>query len=316
MICTMSVRLIARQAGVSPTTVSLALHNSPLLPDATKRRVRAIAEKVGYRPNAKLVALMSQLRASRVHDAEACFGVVSLYNTPHPWELSPQWTRLYEAMKKRADEIGYQLDPIWLRAPGMTYRRARTILDARGIEGLLCFGSPKLEDEFPEEFRPYAIVTLGQSIRTHLHRVIRHYFNDIWCVLDRVHALGYRRPGLVLGNYDDARSGHACASAYLGWCEQRLGLAAAVPILRIDRVAESPLLAWIEEQQPDVIVFVHLPKTLPDLEAILSANGIRVPNKLGVVVVSQIVEHTRFSGMQENLRLMGVLAVELLASAS
>ncbi|MFI5336564.1 MAG: LacI family DNA-binding transcriptional regulator [Opitutales bacterium] len=310
----MSVRMIAKQAGVSPTTVSLALHNSPLLPDATKRRVRACAEKIGYRPNAKLVALMSQLRVSRIRGAEACFGIVSLYDTPHPWEQSSQWTRLYEAMQKRADEIGYRLEPIWLRAPGMTYRRARTIISTRGIQGLLCFGSPELEDEFPGEFRPYAIVTLGQSIRTPLHRVIRHYFSDVWSTLERVHAMGYRRPGLVLGNYDDVRSGHACAGAYLGWCEHRLGPAAAVPILRIDQVAGSPLLSWLKNHRPDVIVYVHLPKTLPELEAFFRANKIRVPNDLGVAAVSQIIEHTRFSGKQENLRLMGVLAVELLAS--
>jgi LacI family transcriptional regulator len=311
---TMSIRTIAKQAGVSPATVSLALRDSPLLPPATKRRLQAIADRAGYRPNAKLVALMAQLRASRVHGTEASLGLVSLYDTPRPWELSPQWTRLYSAMAKRADEIGYRLEPIWLRAPGMTPRRARSIMDARGIQGLLCFGSPDLDDEFPSEFSRYAIVTLGQSIRTRMHRVISHYFSDVWSALERVHALGYRRPGFVIGKYDDGRSGHACASAYLGWCEHRLGLGASLPILRVDEMEEDPLLEWIGDQQPDVVIVVHLARTLPALESILRTNRRRIPKDLGIAVISQIIEHTRFSGLQQNLQLMGVLAVELLVS--
>jgi hypothetical protein len=47
--------------------------------------------------------------------------------------------------------LGYRLEPFWLREPGMTPRRMRGILDARGIEGLLCFGSREFSDEWPAE---------------------------------------------------------------------------------------------------------------------------------------------------------------------
>ncbi len=310
----MSLREIAKRAGVSRSTVSLALQNSPRLAEATKRRVQAVAKAAGYRPNPKVVAAMAQLRASRIRGSEACFGVVSFYDTPHPWEKLPHLPRIYRAMNQRADELGYRLEPIWLRAPGMTYRRVRAILKARGIQGLLCFGSPEVDQEFPAELDEFAIVTLGQSIRTQLHRVTSHFFRDTWRTLERVYALGYRRPGLMLGHYDDTRSGHACASAYLGWCEQQLGSAAAMRILKVDRVGAVPLRAWLSEQQPDVLVFVHLTDAIAELQSALRANRIRVPRELGVAVVSQVIEHTEFSGMQQNQQLMGAWAVELLAA--
>ncbi len=314
MVTQMSVREIARQAKVSASTVSLALRNSPKIGAVTRRRVHAIAQKLGYHPNAKVVALMSQLRASRVHGAEACFGVVSFYDTPRPWELLPHLTLIYESMVRRADELGYRLEPLWLRAPGMTTKRARDILDARGIQGLLSFGGPDADQEFPREFDHYAIVTLGQSIRSRLHRVTSHFFSDTWGALERLFELGFRRPGLVLGRYEETRGGRACSSAYLGWCEQRLGQAAALPILRIDAVDEQAILTWLREQRPDVVVFVHVSGTLTEFKTVLRSNRIRVPRDLGVAVITQLLGTSGFSGMQQNHQVMGTRMVELLAS--
>jgi len=310
----MSIREIARQAGVSPSTVSLALQNSPRLAGATRRRVQAVAKAAGYRPNPKLAAAMMQLRASRVPGAPVGFGVISFYDTPRPWEKLPHLPAIHEAMKRRADELGYRLDPLWLRAPGMTCRRIRAILKARGIQGLLCFGSPDVDQEFPSELDGFAIVTLGQSIRTQLHRVTSHFFRDTWRTLDRVRALGYRRPGLVLGNYDDVRSGHACASAYFGWCAEHLGAAATMRILKTDRVDPAVFGDWLGHERPDVLVFVHLTESIPELREALHACGLRPPRDIGVAVVSQIIAHTEFSGMQQNQQLMGAWAVELLAA--
>ena len=74
----MSTRRIAAEAGLSPSTVSLALRNSPKIPAATKQRIRKIAQRLGYRPDGKLTELMSHLRLTRTRPREACFGVVSL----------------------------------------------------------------------------------------------------------------------------------------------------------------------------------------------------------------------------------------------
>ncbi|HWA84645.1 MAG TPA: LacI family DNA-binding transcriptional regulator [Opitutus sp.] len=310
----MNLRQLAAVARLSPSAVSLALRDSPKISAATKRRVRQLAEKHGYRADAKVVAMMMHLRKPRAVRQQACFGVISFYDEPHPWERSLHLTRIYDGMRRRADELGYRLEPVWLRAPGMTYRRVRGVLDARGIEGLLCFGSPDLEQEFPAELAHYAIVTIGLSIRTPLHRVTSHFYDDTVQALDRLHELGYRRPGLVLGRYEEIRGGHAHTSAYLGWCEHRLGAGRALPIHLVDHVEERPLLEWLRRERPDALIFVHLYDRLPELRTVLRRNRIRLPADLGVAALSQILEGSGFSGLQQNQPLMGAWAVELLAA--
>ena len=308
----MNLRELARLAELSPSAVSLALRDSPKISAVTRKRVRQLADKAGYRPDARIVAMMTHLRKLHAVRQQACFGVISFYDDPHPWQSSRHLTQVYEGMKRRAGELGYRLEPLWVRAPGMTYRRFQAILDARGIEGLLCFGSPDLEQEFPPELGRCAIVTVGLSIRTPLHRVTSHFYNDTIQVLSRAHQLGYRRPGLVVGRYEEERSGHAHTAAYLGWCAHRLGPAQALPIHLMDGVEEKPLLEWIRRQRPDVLIFVHLSEMLGELRAVLRRNHVRVPGELGVAVLSHLLEGTGFSGLQQNQPLMGAWAVELL----
>ena len=310
----MNLRQLARMANLSPSAVSLALRDSPKISATTKKRVRVLAEQNGYQPDAKVIALMRHLRKPRLVREQACFGVISFYDEPRPWERSHHLTRIYAGMQKRAGELGYRLEPLWLREPGMTYRRFRSILDARGIEGLLCFGSPQLDQEFPDELGKYAIVTQGLSIRTPLHRVTSHFYNDTVQVLNRVYELGYRRPGLVVGRYEEERSGHAHTSAYLGWCEHRLGSGHALPVRLVDRVEAEPLLEWLGRHRPDVLVFVHLYDMLPELRGVLRDRGVRVPMDLGVAVLSQILDGSGFSGLQQNQLVMGAWTVELLVA--
>ena len=46
------IKDVAREAGVSITTVSHALNGKGRIPEDTRRRVRGIAERLGYQPNA------------------------------------------------------------------------------------------------------------------------------------------------------------------------------------------------------------------------------------------------------------------------
>jgi LacI family transcriptional regulator len=310
----MNVRHIAKLAGVSPSAVSLALRDSPRISAKTKARIRRLAKEQNYTPDAKIAHLMRHLRKPRAVREQACFGVISFYDSVRPWEQSRHLAKIHEGMQQRARELGYRLEPLWLRSPGMTLRRFSDILQTRGIDGLLCFGSPDFNEEFPAELGGHAVVTVGLSIRTPLHRVTSHFYNDTVNALNRVHALGYRRPGLVLGTHEDTRSAYAHSAAYFGWCEHTLGTGAALPVLNMRDVEEPPLADWLAKQLPDVVLFVHLPDMIARFRAVLRRLQLKVPRKLGVVVLSHEVEGSGFAGLQQNQKLMGAWAVELLAA--
>jgi len=309
----MNVRQLARLANLSPSAISLALRDSPKVSAATRQRVRELAQRFNYQPDAKVIEVMRHLRKPQAIRQQACFGVISFYDDPRPWEKSLHLTRIYAGMQARAAELGYRLEPLWMRETGMSYRRFQGILAARGIEGLLCFGSPQVDQDYPDELQSQAVVTIGVSIRTRLHRVTSHFFNDTVHALDRMYALGYRRPGLVVGQYEDVRSGHACTSAYLGWCEHRLGPGRALPIQLVERVDAPPLLDWYHQHRPDALLFVHLYDYLPELRRVLERNRLKVPEDVGVGVLTQLIGEG-FSGLQQNQPLMGAWAIELLVA--
>jgi len=310
----MSVRQIARLARISPSAVSLALRESPKVSEATRRRVVKLAKRLGYRPSAKVTELMAQVRASREAKSEGCLGVISLYEHPRPWESSKHLAGIHASMVRRAYDLGYRMDPLWLRAPGMNYRRFRAVLDTRDIQGLLCFGSPILGDHFPDELDHYAVVTVGLSIQTPMHRVTSDFYDDTATALNKVRALGYRRPGLVISRYEEVRSGHAHSSAYLGWCERELPGMKPIPVLRLDWLEERPFAEWFRRNRPDVIVVVHVSDALPELAKMLRRNQISARGGVGVAVLTHHLEGTGFSGMQQNQALMGAWAVELLVA--
>ncbi|MEO0249553.1 MAG: LacI family DNA-binding transcriptional regulator, partial [candidate division WOR-3 bacterium] len=55
-----SIKDIARAAHVSHSTVSRALHNSPLVSRETAERIRKLAAEMGYRPSAVALSLVTQ----------------------------------------------------------------------------------------------------------------------------------------------------------------------------------------------------------------------------------------------------------------
>ena len=147
----MNVRHLAKLAGISPSAVSLALRDSPRISAKTKARVLKLARESGYTPDARITDLMRHLRKPRAVRERASFGVISFYDRLRPWEGSRHLGQVHAGMERRARELGYRLEPLWLRAPGMTPRRFDDILAARGLDGLLCFGSPDFNEEFPAE---------------------------------------------------------------------------------------------------------------------------------------------------------------------
>jgi LacI family transcriptional regulator len=310
----MTLRDLAKLADLSPSAISLALRDSPRISEATKARVRALAAEHGYEPDARIVDMMRHLRKPRTQRERACFGVISFYDHQRPWDKSPHLARIHKGMTKRASEIGYRLEPLWLKAPGLTLRRFREILDTRGIEGLLCFGSPNVDEEFPATLNHYAVVTVGFSIKTPLHRVTSRPYRDTFHACERLHALGYRRIGLILSDYEDRRTEHSHSAAYLGWCDAHLGTGTSLPILRLDEIEAGPFLQWRAAHQPDALVLIHSPAAIAQFKLVLDVQGIRRPQDLGVAVLSHMIEGSGFAGLQQNQHLIGAWAVELLAA--
>src|SRR5580698_1746982 len=86
---------IARQAGVSVMTVSKALRDEPDVSSATKTRLRALAQQMGYVPDSSAQGLRTK--------TTKMFGLVI------PSITDPIFGRITFAVEERAHELGYDI---------------------------------------------------------------------------------------------------------------------------------------------------------------------------------------------------------------
>jgi transcriptional regulator with XRE-family HTH domain len=80
-----TMRDVARRAGVSVSTVSLALRNSPLVSAETQAAVRAAVAELGYRVNPYVAAHMRSRRKPQAGVAAPVLAIVDTQRRRHDW---------------------------------------------------------------------------------------------------------------------------------------------------------------------------------------------------------------------------------------
>ena len=86
---------IALDAGVSVMTVSKALRDESDISDATKKRIRNIADRVGYVPNNSA----RSLRTQRTYQFGLIISALS----------NPMYTRTFMAIEEQSHQMGYEI---------------------------------------------------------------------------------------------------------------------------------------------------------------------------------------------------------------
>lgn len=313
----MTTRELARLARVSPATVSLALRNHPRISAGTKARVARLVRKYHYVVDGRVSELMRRIRSHAVGRPSGCLGLITLYPEERPW--LPQCRanhllRLHKSMVKRAAELGYRIEPFWVRNPAMSCRRLSGIIEARGIQGLLSLGASELEDEMPAELQHFVIVTLGFSISTGLHRIVSHFAHNTALLLTQLKAAGYRRPGIVLQQYQDGRNAHIVAGMYLYFSQYVFGTL-DLPIFYTSATLEQTALdQWFRAHRPDMVICVEYNGHYRAMENYLKKRRLAVPQDVGLALLEAAVHPEGISGVRQNYEQMAISAVDMLVS--
>jgi DNA-binding LacI/PurR family transcriptional regulator len=235
-----TVREIARRSGFGKSTVSLALRDDHRLPLQTRQRIQAVAQKLGYRPNPYVSSLMTHWRRTRTMKAGATLGLLSLRHDtliPPPGSIL---ARYLEGINGRAQELGYSVDELWLRAPGMTPRRMNGILRSRQIRAVIVIPLPEDQGVVDLDWSPLAAATMGYSVSNlGMPRACFNNVQGVTVLLERMHELGYRRVGLAMKHSHDERTNHLWLAGYLAFQHLRVA----------ERNRLSPLLVddWRED---------------------------------------------------------------------
>lgn len=304
-----TVRSLARDLGLSHTTVSDALRGKGRVDPATVARVQKAAKEAGYRRNPLAAAVMSELRRSR----GATFrGVLAAVDMLEPQRRDPHGVfhrELIAGGRARAAELGFKLEEFVAGAAGLTVSRLDSILQARGIHGVLLLPTWYTPDWTALDWSSYAAVYTDYVIdKPPLHCVCCNHYRSMMALLARLVARGYRRPGLFIERGRDERTQRRFSAAFRSFqeSESARGLE-VIPLLVPEVRREDEFRAWFRKYKPDVVL-CHFTDVIDWMEAC----GARVPATHGFASLNVVYRERPCAGLDQQPRELGARAVELL----
>ncbi len=304
-----SLRDIATQAGVHPSTVSLCLNDSPLVAERTRVRVRRIAEAMGYRAHPYVRELMRERRTKRGAVAEPGLAFVSLYPEREGWrERLPGLGKCIAAARERAVSRGFRFEELWIPAGRFSQEEVGEILAEKGISGVVLSPLAEVTEELDWPWERVAVVGIGPSLRLPgLNRVRSNHFKTMTTAIEECYRLGYRRFGFAIREEVNRRMDDRWLAAYIAQLRDLRIRDAPRPLLARDWNREE-FLAWVRAERPDVVIVSNASRPMRWLEA----GGFSVPEDVGVVSLSVPSLEARESGVYEHWDLQGERAVSIL----
>lgn len=308
-----SMQDVARAAGLSKMTVSLALRNDPQIPERTRARVREVARRLGYAANPVVARLMSELRACGTPRFQANLALVNGHRDAAALRRHPTVPVYVEGIRRRAAQLGYGLEEFWLHDGAMRPARLVDIFQARGVRGILIVGmmdSNLLPPAWSLVWERWPCVVTG--VRTQapaLSFCCADHFGTAMQACERALALGYQRPALVLEEALD-RLVERRFSAGMLMAQQSLPVARRVPAFGQVREARSDRRAfarWWRTHRPDcLLTLFHVVREW------VEAMGLQVPGDVGLVQLEWRPSHRAWAGMDQHNDLVGEAAVDML----
>ena len=316
---------IAIKAGVHVTTVSLALRNHQRIPEATRKRIRELAKKMGYQPDPLLRSLTAYRGNIMERKNPPTLAYVTNWDTRWGWKKAVAHLGFFAGAQAKAEELGYKLEHFWLHEPGLTQERLSRMLCVRGINGLIIAShSRQMGDNLEFDWDRFSAVKIDYfPHRPVLHNVTNNQSSVIRLAMRKVIEAGYRRIGFVMHRGWNHAVDHNWTAGFL--CEQeQLPRASRIPThifpepFPVDRwfnetdasvqADPEPLGRWLEKYRPEVLIS-KAAYVLPALKQL----GIQVPRDLAFVNLFLDEHSAGQAGVRQNHTMVGSLAVEILA---
>lgn len=299
-----SLREIARLAGVSHMTVSLALRNHPGIAEPTRERIQRLADSLGYRPDPLVSRVMSGLRFQR--EAGHVLAYVAQYRVAD-WTKHHVHGATLQGATEAAETFGYRLDVFEVGKQGLNSKRMHEVLHTRNIPGIILSSHPDRIGHISFDLRPFSIIQLGTGIvRPVVHRVTTNGIHNLDTAIRILRRTGAERIGLVLLEIIDARNEHVWSSTFSSY-QRTIPARQRVPPLIPKNLDFASFKKWFQQYRPDSIICIES-RLLDWLDQL----GVRYPDDVQVAALDRKPGDLAWAGIDQNHQAVGRIALELL----
>lgn len=300
---------VAKAAGVSAGTASYALRGILLSKPETAKKVRAVAKKLGYKPDPALSHAMATIRRRPADGQGEVIAYIVAFEDRDEWRQRHIVRRYWEGAVERAAELGYRIEPYWLGDTSMSEARHSQILYSRGIRGLILAPHPNGQARLHLDWRRFVTVAVSRSIAEPItHRVLDDHYAIARMAMEALRRRGYRRIGFAMSRHQIERVGRLWMAAYLAYQydlppENRLQpcVQDVLPPAEFDG---PHLVAWIKRHRPDALLGPS-----PRVIRYLHENGLESPRAFGYAALDLEPEERVYAGVIHDANEVGRTAV-------
>ena len=193
-----TIKHIAKAAGVSPSTVSRALHDHPVISSETRARVHRLAQEMGYTPSLSAQSLVTKDTAT--------VGLV-ITNTSDPFLAS-----LVLGVEEAAWRNGYS---VFLRSSYRDAEREQEVLRSfygRRASGIIVSGS-QIDAGYLELRKRFPLPVVLTNCRTYPYSISTDNRSGAEQAVEHLVKLGHRRIAYI-SNRRSSRTNHDRQAGY------------------------------------------------------------------------------------------------------
>jgi len=304
---------VAREAGVSKNTVSLALRGDPQIPLSTCSRIEKIARRMGYKRNPVVGELMARLHSGGNRRFRSTLALINANQERKALLTHPTLPVFVKGCRSRAGELGYHLDEFWMHDPRVPGERLIQIFKARGIPGGVIVGLLKenrIADAFLPVIEAFPFVVAGVRTRDPaLSYACADHHMVALRAFEKALELGFKRPGLVLDRQIDALVDYRFSAGYRTGQQGLPQSRQLKPFFDVRRARQNRDLFrhWLREQKPDVIFTLY-----NEVRDWIQEIGIRVPEEIALLQYEWRENRPEFPGINQHNDVAGQAAVDML----
>lgn len=270
------MRDVARLAGeVHPSTVSLALRNSPRVSKKVRAMIQTVARRIGYRRDPLLDAFNQHRLKIVPQRAPRHIAAISDFSSLAQLMASPVHAAARVGVTEASARLHCRLDFFFCGSGQPNPRRLDAVLEARGLRALLIFGVNvnSIATDFNWSQR-CAIAIDSLQITAPFYRVTPDFREATRSLWRRAWTQGSQRIGLVRSHAVDPATEDRAVAGFL--LEQfRHPHADPIPIHSFSpgRPGSASFTTWLHQHRPQTIL--HSSLLTKNLQPLVSEESVR-----------------------------------------